>query len=264
MPIQKGAWMMEYPSSTAAGQKPHFLSNLQKAILLLALAAGFCVRVVDLKDPPLDFHATRQLRSAIIARSFYYQLNPNADPVLKEKAVQLGKLEIYEPPILEALVGFTDTLAGGEYFWLGRIYNALFWCLGGLALFGTGRHFLSFPAAMIGLLFYLCLPFSVIASRSFQPDAWMVMWVLFTFHTLVRWGEEPGSWKWAILAGLAAAMALLVKLFAVFFIAPVMLAVFFHTLGWRGMFRRLQTWAAGLLAVLPSVIYYLLINTQRS
>jgi len=117
---------------------------------------------------------------------------------------------------------------------------------------------------MTGLLFYLCLPFSVIASRSFQPDAWMVMWVLFTFHTLVRWGEEPGSWKWAILAGLAAAMALLVKLFAVFFIAPVMLAVFFHTLGWRGMFRRLQPWAAGLLAVLPSVIYYLLINTQRS
>jgi 4-amino-4-deoxy-L-arabinose transferase-like glycosyltransferase len=252
-------------------RQPVFISQvarmrplLQFAILFLVLAAGFCIRIVDLKDPPLDFHAARQLRSAIISRSFYYQLDLQNDPVLRQKAVQLGQLEVYEPPMLEALVGFTDFLAGSEYFWFGRIYNALFWCLGGVAMFGTARRFLSFPAALTGLLFYLFLPFSVIASRSFQPDAWMVMWILVTIYALVRWSEQPTHWKWTILAGLAGAMALLVKLFSIFFVGPMMLGVFLYTLGLRGLFKHIQPWAAGFLVLAPSLAYYLVINPQRS
>ena len=237
---------------------------LRGLLLFILLAIGVGVRLIDLKDPPLDFHATRQLRSAIIARSFYYQFDHQADPLLRLEAVRLGQLEIYEPPILEMLVGFTDVLVGQEYFWIGRIYNALFWCLGGAAMFFTARRFLSYPATLTGLAFFLYLPFSVVASRSFQPDPWMVMWILTAVYALVRWSERPNGWKWTILAGLAGAMALLVKLFAVFFLAPIFLAVFFSTLGLRGMFSRLQPWVLGLLTVTPALGYYLFLNPQRS
>ncbi len=49
-------------------------------MLFALLAAGFGVRMVNLKDPPLDFHPVRQLRSALIARGLYYQANLSADP----------------------------------------------------------------------------------------------------------------------------------------------------------------------------------------
>jgi hypothetical protein len=37
-------------------------------VLLVILVCGLGVRFFDLTDPPLDFAATRQLRSALIAR----------------------------------------------------------------------------------------------------------------------------------------------------------------------------------------------------
>ena len=41
-------------------------------ILVVILVCGFGTRLYDLTDPPLDYAATRQLRSAIIARGIYY------------------------------------------------------------------------------------------------------------------------------------------------------------------------------------------------
>ena len=42
-------------------------------LALLAFLLGLAVRLYDLTDPPLDFHPTRQLHSALIARGMYYQ-----------------------------------------------------------------------------------------------------------------------------------------------------------------------------------------------
>ena len=47
--------------------------------MLILFGLGFAIRMVDLTDPPLDFHPTRQLRSAIIARSMYYRSLPEAE-----------------------------------------------------------------------------------------------------------------------------------------------------------------------------------------
>ena len=79
-------------------------STVEILLLLVILAAGFAVRVYDLKDPPLDFHATRQLRSAILSRAFYYQDASNADLSLVSQSKTLAQLETYEPPIMEWLV----------------------------------------------------------------------------------------------------------------------------------------------------------------
>ncbi|HZW03329.1 MAG TPA: hypothetical protein VFF68_05355, partial [Anaerolineaceae bacterium] len=49
---------------------------LAVASLILLLAAGLGLRLLDFTDPPLDVHAWRQLRSASIARGMYYDLLP--------------------------------------------------------------------------------------------------------------------------------------------------------------------------------------------
>ena len=45
-------------------------------LLILFLLAGLGVRLIDLTDLPLDFAATRQLHSFIMARGYYYEMAP--------------------------------------------------------------------------------------------------------------------------------------------------------------------------------------------
>ena len=46
------------------------------AALLVLFVAALTIRLYDLTDPPLDFHPTRQLLSAIKARAIYYRTRP--------------------------------------------------------------------------------------------------------------------------------------------------------------------------------------------
>jgi hypothetical protein len=232
-------------------------------LLALVLLAGFGIRLYGLKNPPLDFFAPRQLRSLLIARAVYYKLSPAADPALRQKAIDLANLEVYEPPILEQLVGLSYVVIGSEQFWLARIFQAVFWSIGGLALFAMGRRMTSFFPALAGLSFYLFLPFGIIASRSFQPDPWMVMWILVTGYALLRWSETP-NWKWAILTGILGGIAALVKIYAVFFVAPMIAAVWLAATGLRRTIRNPHTYVMTVLVAVPSVIYYLILNQARS
>ena len=112
--------------------------------IIALFALGLGLRVLDLTDPPLDFHATRQLHAAVIARGMYYQMLPSADPALRDQAILLWRVqEVFEPPIFERLVALTYLLAGGEYLWFARLYSTLFWLVGGAALFALARRMLA-------------------------------------------------------------------------------------------------------------------------
>jgi hypothetical protein len=238
--------------------------SIQRVLLAFVVLLGFGIRIFDLTDPPLDFHPTRQLRSAILARSFYYQMNPSADPVLREKAVNMGNsLEAYEPPILEGLVAGIYLLAGQEIWWVARILNAIFWSIGGLALFWITRRYTGFFASLTGLAFYLFLPFSIIASRSFQPDPWMVMWLLLAMAGLLRWMDK-GRWQEAVMAGLSAGMCVLVKMITVFPLALIWAAVILSRNDWRQRLKNPKFYTGVVLAALPSILFYVINLGSRS
>lgn len=238
----------------------------EKAALMALLGLGLVLRMINLFDPPLDFHPTRQLRAAIIARGMYYQTAPDVDPQLRTAAVRIwGTMEQYEPPILERIVALTYQVIGSEQVWVARLYSSLFWLVGGAALYALVRRMVSPAAGLCSLAFYLVLPWGVVASRAFQPDPWMVMWVLLAAYALFRWsGSGAASWKWAILSGLFSGLAVLVKAYAVYPVAGMALGIL---PGWvqssgkpvQGMIallRRPHVWAfAGLAAVIPGIYY---------
>jgi hypothetical protein len=237
----------------------------------LLLLFGLALRLYDLTDPPLDFHYTRQLRGAIIARGLYYTLLPGADPQVREDAIAWSQATgQYEPPLLESLTALTYLLTGGENFWVGRIYSSLFWVIGGAALFALARRLAlsqspgpgASLAALLALAYYLALPFGVQASRSFQPDPGMTMWIILSIYALYRWMEiaaaGEGSWKWALLAGLLGGMAILTKTVAFYILAGGILAAVLSTLGFRGALRSPQSWSMALLMFLPSLAFLLL------
>ncbi len=235
----------------------------QWIILLIIFLSGFFIRIYDLKDPPLDFHSTRQLRSYLIARAVFYKDNPAFTDEVQKQAIALADLEVYEPPILEQLVGLTYKLVGQEFFWIARIHMALYWVLGGLAIFLIGKRFFAFPSILIGLAFYFFLPFSVIASRSFQPDPFMTMWMLWTVYALVRWYENP-NWKWTIIAGSLGGAAILVKVVAAAFIMGMIGFTSLAKFGFKHLFRTPFPWVMAGIAAAPTLAYYLLFHQQRT
>lgn len=227
---------------------------------LILLLLGLALRFYDLTDQPIDFHPTRQLRSAIIARGMYYDLLPSADQHLREQAVSFWfSTGQYEPPILERLVAYTYLLVGGEYLWISRIFTSIFWAIAGIALYDLARRALphrTWGSALIGLAYFLFLAFAVQASRSFQPDPGMVMWIVLSVNMLYRWSEKP-TWRWAILAGLFGGIAMLTKVVAVYIVGGALFALAVFALGIRRLWRDPQVWVMALLILLPSALYYL-------
>ena len=227
-------------------------------------ALGTGLRLLDLTDPPLDYFPQRQLRGAIIARGIYYQLLPSADPVTRDQAVYLmHTMDPREPSVFEGLVAVTYLVTGGEYLWVARIYAILFWVLGGIALYALARRLTSPLAAIAPLIYYFILPWSVIFSRIFQPDIIMVMLTLWAGYTLYRWGETP-TWKWSILTGLLAGLAVFIKLPALFPIALMLVGIPLTTLGFKKAIANFQVWVMGVLLVVFPAIYYLIVIPSSS
>ncbi|MBE0409926.1 MAG: glycosyltransferase family 39 protein [Anaerolineales bacterium] len=232
--------------------------------LVVFLLLGLGIRLYDLTDPPLDFHPTRQLLGALISRGMYYQMLPEADPTTRALALEFSaSIEEYEPPILNRIVAVTYLLMGSEQLWVARIYSSLFWLIGGVALFALASRTVTPRSALFVLGYYLFLPFAVEASRSFQVDPMMVMFILITAFTFYRWMEEA-SWKWAVIAGLLAGITILVKVTAGFPVIAMAVAAILKRYGFRESFRQLQVWAIAVLAAIPASLYYLISLSGRS
>lgn len=254
--------------------------------VLCVLAAGIAVRLYDLTDQPIDFHATRQLRGAIIARGMYYEMLPQADQSLRQKAVAFRRSTgQYEPPILEGLAAFAYLLVGAEHIWIARIINALFWTIGGIALFALTRRMasaalskdglppgtsdsLATVSALVSLAFYLFLPFGVFASRSFQPDPGLVMWLLLFAYCIYRWSQEP-VWKWALLAGACGGLAVLTKAIAFYTVAGIGISIAIFSTGFSraGLIKTLknpQIWCMAGLSLAPPIAYSLFLGSARA
>lgn len=274
-------------------------SRLLVLLVGLLLALGLGLRLFDLTDEPIDFHPTRQLRGAIIARGMYYEMLPTANPATRDLAMSFwASTGQYEPSILERSVAISDLILGREVPWLARLYNSIFWILGGLALFDLARRMakyalkerleaandrIVFISALVALAYFLVLPFSVQASRSFQPDPGMTVWIVLAAYAALRWSDvafrwsdaafrwsESSTWKWTVLTGAFSGMAVLTKAVAFYPVAGILILITIHTFRARFQasqkgsfyaFGRLilspQIWCMAVLTVLPTGLYYI-------
>ena len=246
----------------SASQAPNSYWGKYKWIAALAVIGifilGLGLRLYDLTDPPLD-SAYRQLHAAIIARGMYYQMLPGADPALRQAAIELWHYEdVFEPPIFERIVAITYLAAGGEHLWIPRLFAILFWMVGGVALFLLSRKLTSLEGSIVALAFYMVLPFGVLLSRRFQPDPFMVMWIMLAALALYNWHEKRDL-KSAVWVGLVCAVAVVIKVFAVFIIAPMAIAMVLISGKLKQSLRNIHIWVmAGIMIAIPAVIYFVL------
>jgi hypothetical protein len=245
---------------------------LLQVTLAAALLLGLGIRLYDLTDPPFDFHSTRQHRSAIIARGMYYLADESLPPAQREQAIaQMQRENIIEPPIVEYLVSRLYLLTGQENLWYGRLLSGVFWVLGGLAIYGFGRELGSRDGGLLAAIYYLFLPYGMIASRSFLSDPLMVALIAATFWTAVHWHNQP-TMRAAIWTGLFAGVAIFVKSVSVFILGAALAGLMLgRMLAQRNeagegqglkrhlaaLIRERQVWTMAVLTLLPTVLYYI-------
>jgi len=232
------------------------------AVLVVLIIAGFAVRLIDLKDAPLDFHPTRQLKGAIIARNLYLRINPGANPEIVEFATNPALFDLVgrlEPPITEAFVVLGYLIIGKEVLWVSRIVTALFWCLGGVGLYLLVKMLTSKDAGLICLGFYLFNPFGVIGSRSFQPESLMIASMIWALYFFIRWLDE-GSWKAALAVGLMSGFSILVKPTPAFFLSAVYLLLLITSDGFLSALKNKQVWLIAALTIFFPLVYFTVFN----
>jgi Dolichyl-phosphate-mannose-protein mannosyltransferase len=247
--------------------QPSFFSSraIRIAAFLFLFITALAIRMYDLTDLPLDFHPTRQLLSATKARAYYFRTKPaGISTQEREIGIRQAKLKAQvEPVILEHLVAFTYRFTG-EQLWVARIYSSLFWIIGGIFLFLLVRNLVSFDAAIFSTAYYLFFPYAIIASRSFQPDPLMVMFILAFWWMFSRWMDLTSNpspkkrgeqWVITVLTGLVGGLAIYIKFSAAFFVIGAALGLAFSRFTLRDLLRKSQVWVMAILGALPGLIY---------
>ena len=243
---------------------------------ILLLALGGLLRLLDLTDPPLDFQPSRQLRNSLVAREIYYNALPTATDEQRGLATSFANaVGKYEPPVIETIVAYSYFLTGGENIAIARVWMTLFWLAAGIALFDLMCRATNPWAALIALAYYFVLPFSVQASRSFQPDPLMTSAFVIGIYFLYRWSEDHSpllegeklgnisTWKWAVLAAVFLGLATFVKIVIAFMAGAAAIALVLFTLG-KDFWRSKQVWTMAVIMVVPALSYYVFLNQGRS
>lgn len=234
------------------------------AALLLVFAAAIGVRLYHITDPLLEFHVTRQYRSAVIARALYLPYDTSMPGWAREIAVLNGDQGALEPPIVEHLAMYGYRFAGGEHLWIGRLISIVGWLIGGVAIWLTGRRLMSAAGTLAAAIVYLLAPYGVLASRSFQPDALMTGVTAVAILQIVRFGSR-GAAPELFAAIIATAVAALIKPMSLFFTIGCFVAAAWPARESEGPSRitagraRLlawQGWAFLLLSIAPMAAYY--------
>jgi hypothetical protein len=243
-------------SQTALFFKPNKI--IQWILVTILLLGGLAVRFFDFTDLPLDFAATRQLHSLLMARGIYYKMDlpqTNAlDPEMRRIGITAGEGQpAIEPPIMEHLAAYTYALLGREWPNAGRFFSILFWVLGGIPLFLLTRRLISVNGGLAALGFYLFVPFGVYASRSFQPDPLMITCILGAIYFQYKWFKNS-TLKNSILAGLLTGLAIFVKATSVFFVGLPFVSLVLMK-GFKTWVKDWRIYLMAVLALVPAILF---------
>lgn len=228
-----------------------YLQEPRSRLLVLGIVfiAGLIIRLYRIGEPLFDFVPVRQYHSALLARGFYEWL-------LTGDLKTIPPDGIIEPPLLELLASWSYLITGGEHLWIPRLLSTSFWMVGGVFLYLIARKIVSPNAAVFSVAFYLFDPAVVFPSRAFMPDPLMIMMLLVSLYSILRYHEQQTMVRLTVAIA-ASSVAIIVKpgicLFQIFGVFVAMMVCR------RGLLRSLRSahlLGFCVLSLLPVVLYY--------
>lgn len=216
--------------------------SLSTILALLLIGVGILVRLRDVNQPPVEYHAWRQTETAALARNYaeegYRLFYPTVDRRGLTPGYVESELSIYAFVVALAygLFGFHEVIA--------RLVTIAAWGIAAGLIFAIGRRAWGNRPALAALFFFSFLsPFSIFLGRAIMGDMTAQMFGLVAIYSLQRW-ENNGQRQWFWLSIIASALAALSKLPLLYFGVP-MAAMVIQREGW-GALRRPLNWMAAL------------------
>lgn len=179
------------------------------SVALAALLAVALATRLAIERPTLI--AERQYRSALIARSLYFDRDPSV-PEWRQQvaAAAVAGEDVLEPPIFEHVVSRAYRILGRESLRIPGLLSTLLWLAGGLLMFGVALRFTEPPIAWLAAAYYLFLPLGIEVSLLFLPEPLMMTLYLAALLLLLRWSERPTGRR-LLIAAIVSGLAILVK-----------------------------------------------------
>lgn len=232
------------------GVNPRVLQVCLVAIFLI----GALIRRDEIQAP--GHLIEREYNSAIFARAFYANDNESVEQWQRDMAViTRDQFPMLEPPVTEYLVSLLYRIMGREEIWYSRYLTGLFWLVGGIFLYKMVGALASVEAAFIAVCYYLLVPWSIIISRSFQPDSLMMMMFLVSLYTIVSYFKTP-SWTRLLMAGVLTGVTLLLRPLVLFTLMGAFVAISLLEKGGRMRFIDKRFMAFVFLSLLLPLAYY--------
>lgn len=235
-------------------------------VLILILLTGFVLRLYRFNGPVADWHSWRQADTSSVSRNFvkygFDLLHPRMDNISN---VQSG-LEnpqgyfFAEFPLYNAEQAGLFVLFGHLSIeeW-GRLVTIIMSLLSATFLYFLGKRHGNTVIGLMAAGFFAVVPFSIYYSRVILPDPSMVTATLGAILFLdIALGSTTRKRYFFLLflSLLFAAVALLFKPYAIFFLFPTMLYQIFKRYSWK-LLLRIEVWAYALLAVIPLALWRL-------
>jgi Dolichyl-phosphate-mannose-protein mannosyltransferase len=231
------------------------LAHEHVLIIGVIFFAAVAIRLYHIDEPPFNFNAVRQYHSLVIARG-YYLAQMDSVPEWQKSMASINKEKegVWEPQINEFVVSSGYRVVG-EHFWASQILSSMYWLIGGIFLYRLAQHLFGADSAVLATGFYLLVPFGVIASRSTQPDALMVMGVLVGVSASTRYYRRPSKLR-LLIAAVVCAVAILTKFVGVFPILGAFIAGGIYINGPRRFLQDIRNSIFLIISIAPTVAFY--------
>ena len=220
------------------------------------VALNFGLHLIDLSQPLVDAQNWRQTDTAAIARNFYEEgMNP-----LYPRVDWRGRTEGYvesEFPLFPWLVALFYKLSGGIWEGWGRLLSGIFSALTVFLLFLLGAGLYGRRVGHFAALVFTISPLEIFYGRAFMPEALMLLCSVGAVWAFWRWTEGV-RWGWFSVAAMSTALAILVKLPALYLGLPLLFLAY-GKYGRRTLTRP-ELWLFAVLTLLPPFFWYLHAN----
>lgn len=222
-------------------------------VFLAVFILGAAVRAVDVLRPADGRirESWRECDYAAVARSFAREGMNILRPRIDWRGDGPGYAEMEFPVIPWTMAVFYKVF--GIHEEIGRVLMWGFSLLTLLVFFALARRLLPSAGAAAAGLFFALSPLAVRVSNSLQPEGLMLLLLLSGVFFFLRWLEGEG-WRYYAFSAAAIAGAILVKAPAAH-IGILLAALLVRKKGWRALFRS-ETWAFGVLALVPAAAWY--------
>lgn len=217
--------------------------------LLIILLLGLTVRLYKINLPLLEFYPSRQIQTADIARNFlrnnFNILNPTVSysgPGYTPFLIEFPGYN-YAVAILYSIFGISEVI--------GRYVSLVGWLLSLILVYKIALKISSKITANIAALFYCLSPLSVLISRSFQPDQWMLTFSLAGIYSILLW--QGKNMFYFYLSAIFISASILIKIPAVIF---TLIPISYLILKSKKHLSKIHNYSYLTIALLPVTLWF--------